>query len=67
VLDVFNEPAFSPVLTDVTEDGIERTWQIISTFGDIPDVKDWRTKVDEVKRFRPASWTALSTLTLGAI
>jgi len=58
-LDVFNEPAFSPMLAEVTEQDVENAWQAISTFGDLREVKDWSARVDAVKRLRPALLDAL--------
>jgi hypothetical protein len=54
-LDVFNQPAFSPmVTTDLSVAAIERFWAVLSMFSTLPEVREWRAKVEGIQRLRPA-------------
>lgn len=54
-LDVDNEPAFSPIVTKgLTSDVVERAWQTVCDFPNLPGVQNWMTKKKAHDQLRPA-------------
>jgi len=51
---IFNEPVFSPIISNgPTADDVERCWSVVAAFSDLPEVREWRARVDEERRLRP--------------
>ncbi len=36
-----------------TVDDVERFWRVVTTFSEVPEVREWRARVDEERRLRP--------------
>jgi hypothetical protein len=55
--DTFREPAWSTIIgkpaTGLSETDIQRIWDAVCAFQDLPDVRDWRMRLQETRRLRP--------------
>lgn len=54
-LDVFGAPAFSQIVRSghLTDTIVKSVWEAVSAFPDLPDVRDYRTRLQEAQRLRP--------------
>jgi hypothetical protein len=53
--DVFGAPAFSQIIRSgqLTDKGIQRVWDAVDAFPNLPDVRDYRTRLEAARRLRP--------------
>lgn len=59
-LDIDHEPAFSPIVTkELSSEVVERVWQAVCDFPNLPGVQDWRTREEAHDQLRPALYDSL--------
>ncbi len=57
---IFNEPVYSPLISNgPTADDVERFWSVVAALSDVPEVREWRARVDEERRLRPVLTNSL--------
>jgi hypothetical protein len=53
--DVFGAPAFSQIIRSghLSNKSVQGVWEVVSAFPNLPDVRDYRTRIEEARQLRP--------------